>query len=480
MLNDRLLTLLPLPIQQVIHHPKADAGADLVLKLAALLAGLLLVAGFLALPGLSIFGHDEVHYYRDFSLKLAEDGRWLNYLLHDFLRSVPLPLWSLLFLSLSWLLYYRLALGGGFDATMATLVASTTLLAASSVEMSIWPATPIPALVIMLLASLLRERGLAYPLIYLGSGLLLFGAMQTYYFLLPLLFLGQFLAPTLSPRTRWHLLFKHLCWWVLGAIAGVLLMSLLLWPLAGHFGPRPAGWRDTHVVQDWPSLVNNLSYVSSAFLRLLEQLLRQGGVTWGFILTVAVIALLRARALLAQSQALALLGAVIIAFFVFSLPMAPLIHLRSLVAMAAAVVLVLALVPGHSRFGRVIAALLLLKLSYFFSLNAQDFFAQHEGDTAWHKEKLQQLIPGDPRSYAYIALQGTMDPAHREAFIFNDPSRMHPILVSLGTREYLDCRIEARCNPVGTGPVLAVLPYAKGQVEFSVDAANIGIIRYRE
>jgi hypothetical protein len=476
MLNKLSADLLPPAIRQV----DLSAISQKFLLLAAILAGLLLVAGYLQLPTQSIFGHDEVHYYEDFSAKLPEDGRWLNFFLHGYLRSVPLPIWSMLFLLLSWSLYFRLARGVGFEPIYASLIASTTLLASTSVEMSIWPATTSPALMVALLASLMQQRAIDYRLIYGVAGILMFGSMQTIYFLLPLLFTGDFLNPRPSVNQRWQLLLSHLCWWVVGAIIGVVFMSLILWLKTGHFGPEPSSWRNTQPVQDWPDLVRNSQYVVSQFFRLLEQLLRNAGVTWGFILIIGLLAILRLKALLGILQAWLLMGSVMIGFFVFCLPLAPMINLRSLIAMTAVVILSLALVPGHSAAGRMIGALILLKCSFNFALYDQAFLALHQRETAWHLEKLKQLVPGNPAGYAYLGLTGVMDTARPEAFVFNEPSRMHPILLTLGARQYLDCRIEARCQRIGAeSPVMATIPFADGQLEFTVDPANIGIIRYR-
>ncbi len=457
---------------------KPDTAADLLVKLAAVLAVLFLLAGYLALPTLPVFGHDEVHYYTDFFFKLPEDGRWLNHLLFDFSRSVPLPIWSLLYLALSWLLHYRIARSCAFDPAYCVIMASTILLVFPFVEMSLWPATTLPALGVVLLASVLQKRGVAHPLIYLGAGLVIFGTMQTYYFLLPLLFLPQFLEQ--AQPVRWRLLLSHMLWWVAGSVAGALFMSLLLWPMTGHFGPQPADWRNTQAVHDWASLVNNTYFVASNFIQLLENLLRLGGVTWGFILIVAMLALLRLRELLKLWHLHLLLAAMLLSFFAFSLPLAPTIDLRSLVAMATAIILFIALLPGRSATGRVVGALLLLKLAAGYSASSKEFLELHETETAWYTEKLRILIPGNPMAYTAIALHGTMDPERFEAFIFNDPSRMHPLLVSLGTRKYLDCRIEDRCEGVGTGQTLAEIPFAKGRLTFSVDAANVGIIRYSD
>lgn len=459
-----------------------DGAAKPIMPLAAGLAALLLLAAFARVPGLAIFGHDEVHYYADFSVRLAEDGRWLNYWLHDFLRSLPLGLWGTLFLALAWTLFYRLARGFAFDRAYAAFVASIVVLAYPFAEQVLWPATATPALLIMLLASVLAARAVAYPLIYLLSGVLIFGSLQVYYFLLPLLFIPQFLPGSQQAPRPWRLLFSHLCWWVAGSVAGVLSMSLILWALTGHFGPQPAAWRLTMPVQDLPSLLRNLAYVSNAFVSHLELLLRLGGLTWSLLGLLALVTLLRARALLATPQALLLVAAVAVSYFVFSLPLAPLIHQRSLAALAAALILFLAFMPGASVAGRLFSLLLLLQLGHGFSFADREHLRQHESRTDFFAAKLAQLMPAQASHYSAIALLGHLDGDLPEAPTFNDPALMHPIVLSLGARKYLDCRVDERCAPLREGAEVATLPFGRGQLVFAEGEGpegRVGFLRYR-
>lgn len=462
--------------------PRVELAADWIVMAGAALAIIFLLGGYLALPALPVFGHDEVHYYVDFHFKLVEDGRWLNFLLHDVLRSIPLPLWSLLYVGLWWALMYRIARGCGFGAAYATLIGATVVMAAPFLEMSLWPASVVPSLMLIGLAILMQARGAAYPVIYMVSGILMFGAMQSMYFLLPLLFLREFLDTTAPLRARWWLLLRHMLWWVAGSVAGVLVVCVMLKLLAGIWFPQPAAWRDTHPVENAASLLANIAYVARNLAEHLETLLRLGGVTYGFILVCAAVAVLRAKTLLAQSPALLLLAAVLLSFFAFSVPLAPVIHLRSLFAMATVVILGIALLPGPTPAGRILGTLLLLKLAQHYSVYGQDYLEVQRAETSLLLTELRELFPGYPTNYAALALEGEMDPSKPEANRFNDGSRMHPIFVTLGVWDFLDCKIPQRCDRVGeTGEPIAVHSFAGGQFELKVDAVNnIGVVRYRD
>lgn len=465
-----------------LRDTRVEGLADALVKVAAGLSLLFLVSGYLALPALPVFGHDEVHYYGDFRFKLAEDGRWLNFLLHNFLRSVPLPLWSFLYVGLWCGLLYRIVRGFGFALPQALLVAATITLASPFIEMSLWPASVVPSMLLLGFALWMQERGLAYPLVYILSGMLMFGAMQGMYFLLPLLFARQFFDTTEPLAARSWLLFKHMLWWVAGSVAGVLVVCVMLRILAGIWFPQPPAWRDTHPVSDFASLLANMRRVLAYLALYLEMLLRQGGVTYGYILTCALIALLRFRTLFAQMPGLLLLAAVFLAFFVFSVPLAPVIHMRSLNAMAIAVVIGVALLPGSSAIGRVVAAALLLKLTQHYAVYGQDYFEAQRSETTVLLTQLRDLFPGYPNAYSAIALDSAMDPARPEAARLNDGSRMHPLFMTLGAREFLDCTIPQRCERIGVESApIATVPFAGGQLELTVDTANnIGVVRFRD
>lgn len=478
MLNTQALTTL----QALARHRHLETAARFTVQACAVLALLFLLAGYHLLPLMPVFGHDEMHYYPDFYFKLLEDGRWLNYLLHDFLRSVPLPLWSVLYVALSWLLFHRIARLYAFDLAHAALVASTIVLMYPFVEIALWPGTVVPVLLLGLLALELQARGIRYQLIYLVSGILMFGSMQTLYFVLPLLFVPAFLERSRPPGVQWKQLFSHMCWWIGGSVAGVLCMALMLRLLAGTFVVQPAAWREINPAVDLASLLENIRYVAGRFFLILDQLRRAGGMDRGFVLAVAAVLLLRSRTLSAQLPAFLLLLAVLLSFFAFSVPLAAVILSRSLIAMAAAIVLFLAIVPGSSALGRMLAAVLLLKVAYNFSALAQDYFEAHRAETATLLGKLEQVFPGYPKSYRVVALYGTMDADQAEAERFNDPWRMHPLLLTLGVETYLDCRIvPSRCEQVGeAGPPIVVVPFANGRLEFAEDPARIGIIRFHE
>src|SRR5690606_36821683 len=104
-------------------------------------------------------------------------------------------------------------------------------------------------------------------------------------------------------------------------------------------------------------------------------------------------------AMLATPQARLLVAAVAVSYFVFSLPLAPRIHQRSLAVLAAALILFLAFMPGASVAGRLFSLLLLLQLGHGFSIADREHLRQHESRTDFFAAKLAPLMPSQASPY---------------------------------------------------------------------------------
>jgi hypothetical protein len=239
-------------------EPLVSLSANTITLVSAFVATLLVFSTYINLFGLEVFGHDEVHYYADFGFKLREDGRWINYFLHDLLRSIPPRIWAVLLVATEWLLFYKIAECAVTNRESAILISACMLLAAPLAWQSVWPATTIPAVGVLLFSHYLIKRNIAYPKVYIITGILIFGTMQSFYFLLPLFYLQNFLGNSNLTENRSLLLFKHLCWWLDGSIAGVLFMSILLWLIVDHFGFQTASWCKPHPIHNLSDLVRNI------------------------------------------------------------------------------------------------------------------------------------------------------------------------------------------------------------------------------
>jgi len=443
----------------------------------------LLANAYANLLSLNVFGHDVVHYYPSWQFKLDEEGRWLNFILHGFLRSLPPATWAAVFLLSCWTLFFRIARSLSLDTPYSVLAASTILVCSPIAEQSLWPATNSPAVIVLLLTSLLVERGMSYILAYLFSGVLLFGSMQSFYFLVPLLFLRHFAHATESGARLWKMFSMHMAWWVIGAVIGTLVMFTVLWTQTGHFGIVVADWRRAHPVQGVADLIQNAGLVARAMLGQVSGLLTlSGAASYAFALVVALVALFRFRDILRQPQPLVLIAMVMASFFFFSIPLAPIIEHRNLVALGVAAVLLLQYLAGLSVAGKTVGTALLLVLCYNFSTHAQSYLGTHKRQTDFFYDKFQSLLPADPGSYTAIVLIGKMHPLAPGARIFNNAPRMHGIFFALGARDFKDCRRHQRavCLREDKGRLVDTLPLGNGVVTLSLTKDNFAILQFEE
>lgn len=442
------------PGTEALRSPwAAIVGWPPLLRLRWLLAaaGLALCAwAWLPVPALPVFGNDEVHYYADFGFKLSEDGRWINYALHDLLRAVPLPAWAVVFPWFAGWAFLRLGRGAGLEWPEATLFASVLLVSPPLAEQGLWPATTLPGIGVLLIVDQMVRRRVPVPLVYLAGGSLMFGTLQGFYFLLPLFYLGS-LREASDARAAWRAAMVHMAWWVAGAVAGVLLMSLLLWWLAGHFGPQPAAWRQVQPIHSPDDLLRNLEYVRMACWRGIVELTQASKLAApAWLAALGLLALLRVARLPNVAAAAALLVAVALGFFAMSVPLAPAIQTRSLVALLAAMVLALAWLPGRSAWGRLGSSLLLVIVAHGFAVEASALWDRHRYVQGHYHARLQELLPRPPATYAALALFGQLPETAPMAWIFNSPPYMHAIVHSMGVHDYRDCRQagDPRCEGV--------------------------------
>ena len=461
--------------------PNDPRWAQGFLSCIAFFSVALLLSAYQSFPTLASFGHDEVHYYHDFHFKLIEDGRWLNYLLHDFLRSIPTHTWAALLLIASWMLFFRLAKALELEVRQAIIFASTVLTVLPFAEQSLWPATTIPAVAVLLLSSLLIKRKVPYQVTYIFCGLLIFGTLQSFYFLLPLFFLSSFSNTALTQTKRWHLFLSHMIWWMAGAVAGVLLMSFALWLLTGSFGVKPAEWRRIQPIQDMDGLIRNTLYTSREFVNYFIQLAKSSGIyTAWFAIIITAISVIRIRSWKSSPQKTSLIIAVGMAFFAFSTPLAPAIQTRSLIAFSAAFITAIALLPGRTSVGKIAASTMLLLIGYTQSINTDSYLSKHHKTSQFFQQKIQEILPSPIESYKAIALFGTMEEKSIETRTFNSPPLMHGILHSMGINDYWDCRqgLDHRCEGIKNSEIVSTKHFLHGKLQLSLSEENIAAIKF--
>jgi len=221
-------------------------------------AGLLVVLSW----GLTIafWRHDEVAYLSDRGslIRVAAEGRWVNFLAHPITRRIdPTLAWvaNVLLVAAALYLIFRRLLD---DRLAGFNLAIVGALFPGFVDQNTWPCTTLPASVIFLSSVVGVQR--FGPWILLVSGILSFGSLSYFYYVLPLAFLplkelevfgdaADFVVPGVV--------------WAAGLVLGLLVASTINLIFIGQFGIQLESWRRAHPATDLASLMENVTTYGS-------------------------------------------------------------------------------------------------------------------------------------------------------------------------------------------------------------------------
>lgn len=202
-----------------------------------------------------VWRQDSMYYVGGYDDKLAEEGRWINYLFFNFLRILPSDIAILVsygcVLGFAYSVAHRVTSNSYFSLAFGILCVLVPVL---PVQLE-WPETILFAFIFLALSPRLQQvlpNHYFFPLM----GIVFFGTFSAFYFLMPLLFLRD-----LNFTRFWQLM----AYWLGGFILAYAVTQLLVLAFTGHT-MQIAGWRQPHYVVDVASLLDNLARVTSALM----------------------------------------------------------------------------------------------------------------------------------------------------------------------------------------------------------------------
>lgn len=204
--------------------------------------------------------HDAMPNLLNYEWKLRGEGRWLNYLLFPFLKSLNHQVIWLLSFGLFSYFSYCIARNLSFSRKSSFLFALTILFIPQVHLLADWPLTVFPMYVIAAAAAYTHKK-LPVPLFFVIYGVLFCGSLPNLYFALPLLFIGR------DSNT----LLRVIVCWILGYIVGFAVSQLMTFLLCGSF-IKLAQWRNPNYVTDWQSLLDNICRAYSTFSRNVKEI----------------------------------------------------------------------------------------------------------------------------------------------------------------------------------------------------------------
>ncbi|MCI0500304.1 MAG: hypothetical protein L0Y61_00975, partial [Epsilonproteobacteria bacterium] len=194
-----------------------------------------------------IYRHDSLYYITQafyFNVFTAE-GRWINYIFYPITTLISGRLLSF-FIVLSFFYFlYIVAYRWTKNIYYAALIALLFFQIPSMYDLVMWPATAACAFIVLLLSTFLVQR-LPIYLFFIVFGILFFGTMSNFYYLLPLLYLDRLEPNDWGKNVRLFFL-KIIPAWAVGFIVGYAVAQLIIYANTGHL-MEIAQWRGPHYI----------------------------------------------------------------------------------------------------------------------------------------------------------------------------------------------------------------------------------------
>lgn len=196
------------------------------------------------------FRHDEIKYYTSYYGKLVSEGRWLNYLFFNVIKTLDIHLIGILNIILFFLFSFK-CLENIFEKKYAFLCALTALFVPSIHLLNEWPQTSFLSFLFLAISAFIY-RDISVKLFFLVFGIIFNGLLSHFYLLLPLLFINQ-------KKT-----YKLLIYWIIFFVIGFIFAELLTYILGGKLITL-ADWRRPHYIQNFYDIITNIKILFYSF-----------------------------------------------------------------------------------------------------------------------------------------------------------------------------------------------------------------------
>ncbi len=206
-----------------------------------------------------IYRHDSLYYMTDadtyYRFKVATEGRWINYIFFNILTRLSGEMLSIFIVCSFGYFIFTALCQWSKDHYYSLMVSLFFIQFPPLYNAILWPATSAPALAVLLLAVFLQKK-LNLFLYFVLFGILFFGTISNYYYLLPLLFLRYFLDQS-SQQNVVFFVYKLIPAWAAGFVSGYVVAQVIVYMDFGHF-ITIAGWRAPHYIHSFHDLGENI------------------------------------------------------------------------------------------------------------------------------------------------------------------------------------------------------------------------------
>lgn len=210
------------------------------------------------------FRHDELRYIDSYFYKLVTEGRWLNYLFFSALKISNIKIMAIINV-ISFFIFSYICFLNIFEKKFAVLCAMVSLFIPPIHLLNEWAQTSMISFLLLAIAAIVYRK-ISMPLFFFIFAILFNGCLSHFYFLLPLLFIGDGKD-----------IFRAICYWCIFFIVGFVFAEFMVFILSNRF-ITIADWRNPNYIKGISDFICNVEKVVDSFIVIVKKF---GVFLWG-------------------------------------------------------------------------------------------------------------------------------------------------------------------------------------------------------
>ena len=362
----------------------------------------LAISIFYDLLQIHIYRHDALYNMPNidtYKIKVETEGRWINYIFFNIFTHIPGSILSIFILlsfgyftfvaSYKWTQNYYYAL----------IIALLFIQIPSFYDLITWPAVSSPAFLVLLLSIFLQKR-LNIFLYFILFGILFFGTMSNYYYLLPLLYLSYLNSHDWKQNLKF-VSFKLVPAWAIGFVVGYIATQLIIYMNFDHF-IKIASWRAPNYIHSIHDLVENISRSINYLGRDIKSIFLNNWLVLLFMFSLIVTTIDRRKDLVFIP--LSLFSLIIVSHYIIVLPVGIAIQPRTIVATWVGVLAISFFVPSIKNWQIYLLAPIIVFFTSRLYLDNHHNMKWYANVTNTHFNKLLSEAPKPPLEYKGVIL----------------------------------------------------------------------------
>lgn len=351
-----------------------------------------------------IYRHDDFYYVsQDFYKHIVpSEGRWINYIFYPITTLMSGKLLSLLIMfSFFWFTFitvYRWTK----NVYYACLIALLFFQIPSMYDLVMWPAVTAPAFIVLLL-SIFFVRRLPIYIYYMLFGILFFGTMSNFYYLLPLLSLSLLTPNNLKENLRLTSL-KIIPAWAFGFIVGYAITQFIIYINTGHL-MEIATWRNPHYIHTIHDFIQNILRSLNFLERDIKSIFSNSWMISGYL--VALFIASNARKIGLFFIPLSIFFLIIIIHYIVVLPVGITISPRTIFATWVGILAIGFFIPSIKEWQVFSLTPIIIIFSFILYQNNHTNLQWYGSITNTHFENLHKESPKSSVLYKGVVLLAT-------------------------------------------------------------------------